>query len=114
MHTYILLLSLFNQCMHVVESFNVQSRQIALLIKEGCYEYDAYTGWQTVIPCPAHVICGRINSKPLSHTGPSPHCPTDFHFKVPEALNKLDQAPFAAEQLDPVLSFAAKVVRPTI
>lgn len=32
------------------------------LIAYGCYKYSPYHGWQTVKPCPAHVICGRLQN----------------------------------------------------
>ncbi len=71
-----------------------------VLIKQGCYEFDSYKGWQTVTPCPAHVICGKLTIEKSQSGGT--HCPTDFHYKFPDTIGHEK----TAEGENPLLPFA--------
>lgn len=50
------------QCSQVVQSMLAYAHDVMHLISYGCYKYDPYKGWQTIRPCPAHVICGRLTN----------------------------------------------------
>jgi len=74
------------------------------LISYGCYQYDPYRGWQTVKPCPAHVVCGRLPN--IYDEGHGTMCPTDFHYRFPHALSAL-----APKQYNPLLPYAIEQYR---
>ena len=74
----------FDACSQVVQSMLAFAQDVVHLISFGCYQYDAYKGWQTVKPCPAHVICGRLTN--IYDTEQQTHCPADFHYRFPHAL----------------------------
>lgn len=38
------------------------AHDVLQLLAHGCYQYNPYRGWQTVRPCPAHVVCGRLTN----------------------------------------------------
>lgn len=48
------------QCSQVVQSMLAYAADVMHLLAYGCYKYSPYHGWQTVKPCPAHVLCGRL------------------------------------------------------
>lgn len=48
------------QCSQVVQSMLAYAADVMHLLAYGCYKYSPYHGWQTVKPCPAHVLCGRM------------------------------------------------------
>eukprot|EP00743_Colponemidia_sp_Colp-15_P006826 GILK01007363.1.p1 GENE.GILK01007363.1~~GILK01007363.1.p1 ORF type:complete len:391 (-),score=18.42 GILK01007363.1:113-1123(-) len=85
-------------CDHVTKSMVFYANDLKRLITEGCYSYDSYKGWQTVAPCPAHVMCGRLpNVVDFHHPT---FCPTDFHFRMPYA-NTPSAIPLASASLVP-------------
>eukprot|EP00941_MAST-03F_sp_MAST-3F-sp1_P000023 g23.t1 len=77
------------------------AQDVVHLISYGCYQYDAYKGWQTVKPCPAHVICGRLPN--VYDMDQQTHCPADFHFRFPHALGSRGPKVF-----NPLLAAAVK------
>ena len=74
------------------------------LISYGCYQYDPYRGWQTVKPCPSHVVCGRLPN--IYEENHETMCPTDFHYRFPHALSAL-----APKQYNPLLPYAVSQYR---
>jgi hypothetical protein len=94
----------YSACSQVVQSMLAYAHDVMHLISYGCYQYDPYRGWQTVKPCPAHVVCGRLpNIYDESH---QTMCPTDFHYRFPHALSAL-----APKQYNPLLPAAIEQYR---
>jgi hypothetical protein len=94
----------YSACSQVVQSMLAYAHDVMHLISYGCYQYDPYRGWQTVKPCPAHVVCGRLpNIYDESH---QTMCPTDFHYRFPHALSAL-----APKQYNPLLPYAVEQYR---
>lgn len=48
------------QCSQVSQSVLSYAHEVLHLLAYGCHQYNPYRGWQTVRPCPAHAICGRV------------------------------------------------------
>jgi hypothetical protein len=89
----------YDACSQVTQSMLSFAQDTMHLISYGCYEYDAYKGWQTVKPCPAHVICGRLPN--IYDTQQHTLCPADFHYRFPHALG--NRAPTV---FNPLLKYA--------
>lgn len=88
-----------SSCSQVVQSMLHYAHDVMHLISYGCYQYSAYRGWQTVRPCPSHVICGRL---PNIYTAEKEQmCPQDFHYRFPHALSTTSPKVF-----NPLLPFA--------
>ncbi len=81
----------YSACSQVVQSMLAYAHDVMHLISYGCYQYDPYRGWQTVKPCPAHVVCGRLPN--IYEENHETMCPTDFHFRFPHALSALNSKP---------------------
>ena len=94
----------YSSCSQVVQSMLAYAHDVMHLISYGCYQYDAYKGWQTVRPCPAHVICGRLPN--IYDLEKQSQCPADFHFRFPHAL-----ANMAPKTPNPLLPFAMAAYR---
>ena len=90
-----------SSCSQVVQSMLSYAHDVMHLISYGCYQYDPYKGWQTVKPCPAHVICGRLPN--IYDHGKESMCPADYHFRFPHAL-----ASVAPTVTNPLLPYAIK------
>ena len=89
----------FSACSQVVQSMLAYAHDVMHLISYGCYRYDPYRGWQTVRPCPAHVICGRLVN--VYDMEKASHCPADFHYRFPHALGNL-----SPQSRNPLLKYA--------
>ena len=89
----------YDACTQVTQSMLAFAQDTMHLISYGCYSYDAYKGWQTVKPCPAHVICGRLPN--VYDTQQQTMCPADFHYRFPHALG--NRAPTV---FNPLLKYA--------
>lgn len=91
------------QCSQVVQSMLAYAHDVMHLIAYGCYKYSAYHGWQTIRPCPSHVLCGRLaNIYDAEHR---PFCPTDFHYRMAYAGGALRSA------ANPLMQFAHALAR---
>ena len=91
----------YSSCSQVVQSMLAYAHDVMHLISYGCYQYDPYKGWQTVKPCPAHVICGRLPN--IYDQSKETMCPADYHFRFPHALASL-----APKVSNPLLPYAIK------
>ena len=91
----------YSSCSQVVQSMLAYAHDVMHLISYGCYQYDPYKGWQTVKPCPAHVICGRLPN--IYDQAKETMCPADYHFRFPHALASL-----APKVSNPLLPYAIK------
>lgn len=91
--------SSYDACSQVTQSMLAFAQDTMHLISYGCYQYDVYKGWQTVKPCPAHVICGRLPN--VYDTQQQTMCPADFHYRFPHALG--NRAPTV---FNPLLKYA--------
>ena len=91
----------YSSCSQVVQSMLAYAHDVMHLISYGCYQYDPYRGWQTVKPCPAHVICGRLPN--IYDEQKETMCPADYHFRFPHALASL-----APKVSNPLLPYAIK------
>jgi len=89
----------YDACSQVTQSMLSFAQDMMHLISYGCYQYDAYKGWQTVKPCPAHVMCGRLPN--IYDTQQKTMCPADFHYRFPHALG--NRAPTV---FNPLLKYA--------
>ena len=94
----------YSACSQVVQSMLAYAHDVMHLISYGCYQYDPYRGWQTVKPCPAHVVCGRLPN--IYDEAKQTMCPTDFHYRFPHALSAL-----APKQYNPLLPAAIEQYR---
>lgn len=91
----------YSSCSQVVQSMLKYAHDVMHLIQYGCYQYDPYKGWQTIKPCPAHVICGRLPNV-YDHQKEN-MCPNDHHYRFPHALS------ISQPKADnPLLAFAIK------
>lgn len=101
------------------------AHDVIQLVAYGCYKYNPYRGWQTVRPCPAHAICGRlVNSfdldkkvrrpapassppfDPASVLAPQPHCPADYQYRFANAMGTS-----YPEVKNPLLKYALQAFR---
>jgi hypothetical protein len=89
----------YDACSQVTQSMLAFAQDMMHLISYGCYQYDAYKGWQTVKPCPAHVMCGRLPN--IYDTQQKTMCPADFHYRFPHALGNRNPTVF-----NPLLKYA--------
>jgi len=89
----------YDSCAQVTQSILAFAQDVMHLLSYGCYSYDAYEGWQTVKPCPAHVVCGRLPN--VYDTQQQTMCPADFHYRFPHALG--NRAPTV---FNPLLKYA--------
>jgi hypothetical protein len=94
----------YSACSQVVQSMLAYAHDVMHLISYGCYQYDPYRGWQTVKPCPAHVVCGRLPN--IYEENHETMCPTDFHYRFPHALSAL-----APKTFNPLLPYAVSQYR---
>jgi hypothetical protein len=92
----------YSACSQVVQSMLAYAHDVMHLISYGCYQYDPYKGWQTVKPCPAHVICGRLPN--IYDQEKQNQCPADFHYRFPHALASL--TPKNGQIHNPLLPYA--------
>ena len=79
----------YSACSQVVQSMLAYAHDVMHLISYGCYQYDPYRGWQTVKPCPAHVVRGRLPN--IYEENHETMCPTDFHYRFPHAFPRWRQ-----------------------
>ena len=93
----------YSSCSQVVQSMLAYAHDVMHLISYGCYQYDPYKGWQTVKPCPAHVICGRLPN--IYDQSKETMCPAELPLPFPTRSGVL-----GAESVQPIVALRHQAV----